>query len=207
MYYLKIGLLILYQPETAFNHIKRSRKTMPVWVPLLLYFLALSVKVLSILWTHFPLAEARVENTNIGETVISVIVPLMSLVGGIYLITAIRDGETTFFETFTAVAFSLLPYILLTLPITALSRILTLNEAGLFQFLNAAVLIWCAVLIIYSVGHLNTYTFGQTIVNCILAVLAVLFIWAVVILLWILGEKLVGFITEVITEYRLLGKG
>ena len=204
MKYLKIALLIIYQPQTAFNNIKKNRETTPLIVPLLLYMMVLAVKVLEILLTHFPLAENSVENTNFVETLTTIVIPLMSLVGGIYLVTTIRDGETSFYETFTAVAFCLIPYILLTLPLTLFSHVLTSGERGLYVVLKAAVLIWCGVLIVYSIGHLNSYSFTQTVWNCLLSLFAVLFIWAVLILLYILGEKLFGFIKEVITEYSLL---
>lgn len=204
MKYLKIALLIIYQPQTAFDQIKKNREMTPAIVPLLLYLMVLAVKTAEIWLTHFPLSENAIENTNIVETLTTIVIPLMSLVGGIYLVTAIRDGETSFYETYTAVAYCLIPYILLTIPIALFSHVLTSGEQGLYTVLKAAVLIWCGLLVVYGIGHLNSYSFTQTVWNSLLALFAVLFIWAVLILLYILGEKLFGFIKEVITEYSLL---
>lgn len=204
MFYLKLALMILFQPQQAFVLIKRRRKTMPALVPILLFLLALGVSILMVYLTHFPLADKTPENTNLLEIVFSFLIPLLSLVGGIYLVTTIRDGETTFYETFVAMAYCLTPYILCTPLIGLLSRILSANEAGLYQTLNTMVFLWCAILVIYSVSALNTYSFSQTIGNCVLAVLAVLFLWAMLILLYLLGEKLFGFFAEVYEEYRLM---
>lgn len=205
MLYLKIALMILFQPQQAFVLVKRHRRTMPAVVPLLLLALALGVHVLMLYLTHFPLAQSTPENTRLSEEVLSFLVPILSLIGGVYLVTTIRDGETTFFETLAAIAYCLTPYILLMPLLGLLSRILTSGEAGLFSVLSLLVTLWCAVLMIYSISAMNTYSFSQTIVNCLLAVFAVLFIWAMLILLYLLGEKLIGFVAEVIREYRLLG--
>lgn len=204
MFYLKLALMILFQPQQAFVLIKRRRKTMPAFVPILLFLLALGVNILMVYLTHFPLADKTPENTNLLEIVFSFLLPLMSMVGGIYLVTTIRDGETTFYETFAAIAYCLTPYILCTPLIGLLSRILSANEVGLYQTLNTLVFLWCAILAIYSVSAMNTYSFSQTIGNCVLAVLAVLFLWAMLILLYLLGEKLFGFFAEVFEEYRLM---
>ena len=205
MFYLKLALMILFQPQQAFVLVKRRRERTPLIVPLLLYALALGVNVLMVYLTHFPLASATPENTNLAEVLLSFIVPMLSLVGGVYLVTTIRDGESTLYETFTAFAYCLTPYIVLTPPLGLVSRLLTSGEAGLYGALTLAVTLWCAVLMIYSVSALNTYSFPQTLVNCLLAVFAVLFIWAVLILLYILGEKLIGFFMQVYEEYRLTG--
>lgn len=204
MFYLKLALMILFQPQQAFVLVKRYRRSTPMVVPLLLLCLALGVNVLMVYLTHFPLAQTTPENTNLAEVLLSFLVPILSLVGGVYLVTTIRDGETTFYETLVAICYCLTPYILLTPPLGLLSRILTSGEAGLYGALSMIVGLWCAVLMIYSISTLNTYSFSQTIMNCLLAIFSVLFIWAMLILLYLLGEKLIGFFAEVIEEYRLM---
>ncbi len=206
MYYLKLGLMILFEPQQAFTLIKRHRKAIPVWVPVSLLLLCLVVRIASIYLTHFPMSAQTPENTNLAESVLGLIVPLFSFMGGIYLVTSIRDGETTFYETLLAVSYSLLPYILLGLPLALFTRLMSANEMSLYQTVQFAILLWCGILLFYSIMHMNSYTFAQTVFNCLLAVFAVLFIWAVLVLLFILSEKLIDFFAEVINEYRLLGK-
>ena len=206
MYYLKLGLMILFEPQQAFTLIKRHRKAIPVWVPVSLLLLCLVVRIASIYLTHFPMSAQTPENTNLTESVLGLIDPLFSFMGGIYLVTSIRDGETTFYETLLAVSYSLLPYILLGLPLALFTRLMSANEMSLYQTVQFAILLWCGILLFYSIMHMNSYTFAQTVFNCLLAVFAVLFIWAVLVLLFILSEKLIDFFAEVINEYRLLGK-
>lgn len=133
MYYLKLGLMILFEPQQAFTLIKRHRKAIPVWVPVSLLLLCLVVRIASIYLTHFPMSAQTPENTNLTESVLGLIVPLFSFMGGIYLVTSIRDGETTFYETLLAVSYSLLPYILLGLPLALFTRLMSANEMSLYQ--------------------------------------------------------------------------
>lgn len=206
MYYLKLGLMVLFEPQQAFTLIKRHRKSIPVFVPLILLLLCLAVRVASIYLTHFPLAAQTPENTNLEEPIFELLVPLFSWIGGIYLVTTIRDGEMTFYEVLLSVSYSLLPYILLGTPLALSTHLMSANELSLYQTLKFAVLLWCGILLFYSILHMNSYSFLQTVFNCLLAIFAILFIWAVLVLLFILSEKLIDFFAEVISEYRLLGK-
>ena len=204
MIYVKLALLILFQPKHGFTLIKRYRGSISRLVPLSLLALFLGEYVACIYLTHFPLRGQAAESIRLFETIMAVLVPLLSWMGGIYLITTIRDGETTLFETVAAMCFCLLPYIVLSLPIALLSNILTAGEIRLYHALLAAMHLWCVLLMIYSVMSMNTYTLGQTLLNCLLAVFAVVFIWAVCMLIYLLQEKIVGFIDEVFSEYRML---
>ena len=141
MYYLKLGLMILFEPQQAFTLIKRHRKAIPVWVPVSLLLLCLVVRIASIYLTHFPMSAQTPENTNLAESVLGLIVPLFSFMGGIYLVTSIRDGETTFYETLLAVSYSLLPYILLGLPLALFTRLMSANEMSLYQTVQFAILL------------------------------------------------------------------
>lgn len=206
-YYFKLALLIIYEPQHAFTLIKRRRARTSFLVPLILLALCMVVHVARIYLTHYPLASSTPEDANLANELLSLMLPLISFILGLYLVTTIRSGETTFKETMTAVSYSMVPYILLTLPLALLSNIMSLNEQGLFQTLQYLVMGWCILLILYSVMHMNTYTLGQTIGIALLAIFAILFVWAVLFLLYILGDKLVSFFAEVINEYRMVAMG
>ena len=206
-YYFKLALLMIYEPQHAFTLIKRRRTRTPLLVPLVLFILCMAVHVARIYIIHYPLTSTTPENANLGSELLGLMLPLISWTLGLYLVTTIRSGETTFRETLTAVAYSMTPYILLPLPVALFRNLLSLEEQGIFRGLQAAVLGWCIVLILYSVMHMNTYTLAQTIFIAIMAICAILFVWAVLFLLYILGDKLFSFVTEVVNEYRMTALG
>ncbi len=206
-YYCKLALLIIYEPQHAFTLIKRRRARTSLLVPILLLVLCMAVHLARIYITHYPLAASTPEDANLANELLSLMLPLLSFTVGLYLVTTIRDGETTFRETLTAVAYSMVPYILLTLPIALVSNIMTLEEQGLFQAMQTLVLGWCILLILYSVMHMNSYSLAQTIFIALMGIFAILFVWAVLFLLYILGDKLISFIMEVVNEYRMAAGG
>lgn len=106
-YYCKLALLIIYEPQHAFTLIKRRRARTSLLVPILLLVLCMAVHLARIYITHYPLAASTPEDANLVNELLSLMLPLLSFTVGLYLVTTIRDGETTFRETLTAVAYSM----------------------------------------------------------------------------------------------------
>ena len=55
--------------------------------------------------------------------------------------------------------------------------------------------------------HMNCYSLAQTVFIALMGIFAILFVWAVLFLLYILGDKLISFIMEVVNEYRMAAGG
>ena len=69
-----------------------------------------------------------------------------------YLVSTFSDGEGRLKDVFVISAYSLMPFIILTLPMTLLSHILTFNEAPILSFYNNVILVYSSSLNIFIKG-------------------------------------------------------
>ena len=198
---LKRSLLVLFHPVVAFTYIQKERENFK-WYPVaVLLGLAVLVKLFSLQFTHYPLSNLGTRPNLLFECA-TLFVPLISWAVASYLMTTIMDGETMFRESMLAASYALVPYILITVPLTLLSQILELNQSGLFYSVEAIALGWVVVLIIISLKVMNHFSGGKTLVIILLSLFTVAILWVAVALLYTLCAQFIDFVVQVFTEIR-----
>lgn len=198
---LKMALLVLFHPVTAFTYIQKERDNFK-WYPVaVLLGLAVVVRIAALQFTHYPLSTMT-PYTNLIFECAKLFVPLISWAVASYLMTTIMDGETLFRESMLAAAYALVPYILMTIPLTLASQIMELNQQGLFVTLEMIALGWVVLLIIISLKVMNHFSGGKTIAIILLSLFTVAILWVAVALLYTLCSQFIDFIMEVLIEVR-----
>ena len=203
MYWVRILVGVIFHPIDAFDRIKyyRSRsKTLPIFV---MFCLVLIVRVASIYITHFPMTTLKPEDTNILLEIIKYIVPLASWGVANYAITSIWDGECFLEESMIGAAASMVPYVLLTIPVSLFSRLLEINQIGFYNFLNIGIFVWIIMLLFIGTMTMNNYSFKTTISVYIISIIGVILLWALVLLLATLVYQLYDSIKDLTIELRI----
>lgn len=198
---LKMALLVLFHPVTAFTYIQKERDNFK-WYPVaILLVLAVAVKLFALQFTHYPLSSMNA-HTNLLFECAKLFVPLISWAIASYLMTTIMDGETLFRESMLAASYALVPYILMMVPLTLLSRIMDFSQQGLFVSLEAIALGWVILLIIISLKVMNHFTGGKTVAIILLSLFTVAILWVAVALLYTICSQFLDFLMEMLIELR-----
>ncbi len=198
---LKMSLLVLFHPVVAFTYIQKERENFK-WYPVaVLLGLAVVVRLFSLQFTHYPLSTLGARPNLMFECA-TLFVPLISWAIASYLMTTIMDGETMFRESMLAASYALVPYIVITVPLTILSRILEINQSGLYYSVEAIALGWVVLLIIISLKVMNHFSGGKTVAIILLSLFTVAILWVAVALLYTLCAQFVEFVAQVFTELR-----
>jgi len=198
---IKMSLLIMFHPVVAFSYIQKERDRFKAHPIVILLALGILVRLFSLQFTHYPLSSITMRSNLLLE-VAKLFVPLISWGICSYLMTTILDGETLFRESMLAVSYALVPYIIFMIPLTLLSRILDINQAGLFNSIQGCILGWVILLVIISLKEMNHFTVGKTIAVVLLSVFTVAILWAAVALLYSICTQFIDFVREVLTEFR-----
>lgn len=72
-----------------------------------------------------------------------------------WCITSLTDGEGSFRDIYISAAYSLAPFVLIQIPLTAVSNLLTLQEAAFYIFFYILSVVWAAALLI--VGNMTIH--------------------------------------------------
>ena len=131
-----------------------------------------------------------------------VLVPLLLFLVGNLSITTLMDGKGTLGQIYTAVGYTLTPLILIKLPLTLVSNLLTQNELMYVQLLNVIAIVWVAFLLFGALLSTHEYTGSKTVATLIITVVARLIICFICVLFFSLFSELVGFVYTMFQEMR-----
>lgn len=140
-------------------------------------------------------------------TVTSVLLPFLGLwcgwVVSNYLISSIYRGEGRFKDVFVGSAYALTPFILIGVPLAALSNVMTHAEGAIYDYLQLGMYIWLVFLFIWMVQSLHNYTVGETLLNIIMSLFGLIVLAVLIFLVIGLTNELLIFIHEVYQEVLL----
>lgn len=196
---------ILTNPFDGFVILKRNRYLggLDYKTPIILIVLTVVSKIVSIYITHYPLALVIPAKANLLVETGSLLIPFFTLSCCCYLITSIVKGESTFAEQILSSAYCLLPYIIFTIPIALLSRIMSIADLSIYQSINTIIWIWVILIALVNLSVMNNYGFWETLKVAALSIFAAIFIWSIIALMYILGSQMVGFAQEIYREFTI----
>lgn len=204
---LKFALATIFYPRQAFVALKTERSRTGYLGDVIVLISIVLVRIVYIYTTHFPLAELNPRDSNLLLEIVRLIVPLLSWVVANSAVTSIFDGEVMPRQMLKASVFAVLPYVVLTIPIALISRILGTGEEALFVALRTLVTVWVGGLLFFAVMVLNDYTIVKAIWICGLSIVAMLLLWAVILLAYALTGQLYSFVSRFILEIRMVYLG
>jgi hypothetical protein len=122
-----------------------------------------------------------------------------------YLVSTFLDGEGKLKDIFIISCYIFIPYIILTLPLTLLSYVLTFNEAFIFDFTNFVITAWTIILFVYTIKEVHNYTLWETIKAIIMILFGIFIIILMGLLIYSFIGQLYDFIASIIKEviYRV----
>ncbi|MBS5661805.1 MAG: hypothetical protein KHW79_11080 [Clostridiales bacterium] len=195
-------MLHLFHPKDSLTLIKRREGKNWIHAVLILLFVVI-VRVFSVLFSSY-LFSSNKDDINLLLEIALMLIPIISFSITCYAVTSILSGEVKFKDLFTAFCFSLIPYVILTIPITALTWILSLESGGLYTGLNIIKWAWVIILGFQSVKQMNDYEFSKTVGVILLSVLAMLLLWITLFLIALFCVQWIQFFQSIFNEFRML---
>ena len=183
---------------------KRNRKKLSIWPPLILLLLVSAVRIAYIYAVHFPLSDISAVYSDLWQQVGVLLLPLVSWIIVGYALISIASGKQTLKEMFTATMYSFLPYILLMLPLAGLSHLMCGSEAGLFNLLTIGVWAWSLCLVFVTTKVMNEYSFGKMVGMVLLVAFGILCAWMILALFYIIIYQAWNFLYDVYEELILV---
>ncbi len=132
----------------------------------------------------------------------TVVVPLALWIIGNWCLTTLFDGEGSFKDIYIASTYSLLPMILTIVPATIASNFVLESELKMISFISTIGFVWLGMLLFFGMMVTHDYSIGKNIITTAGTLLAMIFIMFIAILFSTLLGKLVGFVTNIVTELR-----
>ncbi|HZG85876.1 YIP1 family protein [Paenibacillus sp.] len=120
-----------------------------------------------------------------------------------HLVSSIYRGEGRLRDIFIGSAYAMVPYIVVGVPLTIVSNVMTLSESSVYQFVDQGMILWVALLIFWKVQFIHNYSVGETLMNIILTLATMLVLGLLIFIMVGLTRDLISFVLEVLREVAL----
>lgn len=161
------------------------------------------VYILSKQLTGFIFNEDAGQEFNLFSELLSIIIPVLLWCTANWSITTLMDGEGSFKDIYIATAYSLVPLILINVPMIILSRIIVQEEQRIYQALGILAVVWTGFLIFSGLMTIHQHTAAKTVITILIAIVAMAAMLFLFLLFFALIQQLINFIYMFYKEMTL----
>jgi tetratricopeptide (TPR) repeat protein len=201
---LKHVFTMIRHPLDGFEAIKRDRIVSPI-TAVGLYVLLFVEALFALVMEGFPFNTRDLSNVSLVSEAVTLLGPLLLVVAANALVGAVNSGEGKWSDLFVGTIYSLSPFLVFWPLLTLLSRMLTYNEAFLYQASLTTLTAWSAILFFFMVKDMHHYSIAETIKSIVLTLFTIVMIIVSFLLLSSLAEQAFEFVLELFTEVFLRG--
>ena len=196
---LRYAKHVIFHPFDGFwdlTHEKRGN----MWAAHTFLALFLITRVLILMCTNFQFINAPVQYINIYEQFASLLLPFLILCVGNWSLSTLFDGKGRFQDSYMAMCYALVPYILIQLPLIVISHMISFDEAAYYSVLGSVSVIWSVLLVFVGLMQVHDYTPGKTIIFLFATVFAALVILFLILVFFSLLSDALGYFVSLYRE-------
>lgn len=179
---------VLFHPFDGFwDLVHEKRGSMAAAHTFVVLFLL--VYVMKLMYTSFQFITAPIQYINVYERWASLLLPFLILCIANWSLSTLFDGKGRFKDIYMGLAYCLVPYIIIQLPMILLSRILAFDEAAFYNVLDSLSLIWCLFLAFVALMQIHDYGPGKTLIFIVATIFgALVIIFLLLVFFSLLGD-------------------
>lgn len=199
---LQYAWYVIFHPLEGFWELKYLNKGSVVSASIILAAFCMTY-VFSRMLTGFVFNTIDLSQFNAVLEVVSILLPFGLWCGANWALTTLMEGKGTIRDVYIATAYSLVPMVLVLIPLTVASNFITAEEGFLFYRLPLVLgLAWSGILVVLgAVMTTHEYDLRKTVLTCILTVAGMVFTMFLALLFVDLVEEVAAFVNELITEF------
>ncbi|MFD0716248.1 YIP1 family protein [Paenibacillus sp. GCM10027626] len=200
---LRDALRLMIHPYEGFYRLKERR--VPLLSLAVLVAAVVAAKLGSLYMTGFIARPADRGHIDLTRELLLFLLPWLTWVVANYLVSTVKDGEGRFREVAQASAFSLVPYVVFTVPVVLASNVLALEEQVLLNWLTSIMWIWIAVLFFVMTQVIHQFDFMESAKNAMTTVVTIALIWVFGAVMSGLAFNLYNFFYQIYREVLFRG--
>lgn len=198
---VKFGFYVMTHPFDGFWGIRREgRGSIAVAVAfVVLTILTLTIEKQS---TGFLFNQNRLSDLNVLVDIITVALVYVLWCVANWCTTSLMEGKGRMQDILTAVGYSLLPIIIIRLPMVLMSHAITTNEGSFYYVLGTISYLWAGFLIFTGTMVIHQYSVGKTVTTCIVTIVGMGIIMFIGLLFFNVIQQMMTFATTIYKELR-----
>lgn len=193
---------VLLHPLDGFEQFRRRDvKSIPFAVILVIGWIA--VEIFRYFCVGFCFNSNRASDFSLWSIIVRTAVIFLVFVVSNWCIATFMDGKGKFKDIFCVTAYSLTPYIAISLLYVLLSNVLAMPENVFLWIVTAIALIWSFSILLAGLITIHQYSFSKLLLSLLLTVIGMGICLFFMILIINMAQMVVGLVSSVMSELAL----
>lgn len=189
----------LFHPLEFYSDIQSDGKA-KLRNALMIMVLAIAARLISLMLSGYAFRTREAYDVSVPLEAAWIVIPWLTWALANWAVATIMDGEGKFKDVLISSAYVYVPYIVLIIPISLLSNIMTLKEASFYNAITFFVTLWTLFLLLTHVKIIHDFELGKTMGVTLLSIFGMLIIWFIVLLVFGLVSQSLKFVLDIIKE-------
>lgn len=190
---------ILLHPVTGFEELKFNRKGSVKIANFLCGLMCLAVVIQQTLCA-FLFREQRIEDINIIWSVIGCIGMLLLLSISNWLFCTLLEGKGKFTEIWIVCCYSMLPYIMISIPLTLVGHFFTMEESFFYSTMTVLLYAWSGLLLFVGLMAVHQFTISKNIMTIFFTLVGIFIMLFLLLLIFTLLRNVYTFFVTIFNE-------
>jgi sugar lactone lactonase YvrE len=199
---LKHAFYILKHPIDGFSAIRYEGKGSAASSAIMLVLALVSFCVYRA-FTNFTFNPSIIMDISLVTVFLQFMILWLGWIVSNYLISTIYRGEGRFRDVAYGSSYAMFPLVLVGLPLTLMSNVMTLSEDSIYSFLQIGMIIWIGLLLFWKVQSMQNYSVGETTMNIFLSLVTMTLLGVLVFITFGLSSELKDFFYSVYQEVTI----
>lgn len=201
---LKYTFTIYSHPFEGFWFMKAGKRATPKtgFVILILLLVTTSIRIYT---TGYILSSISLTNFSVWLMMLVIIGIVLLYCIANWALTTLLDSKGTFGEIFTSLMYSVTPIVIMNLPMTLLSNLVSYEGIPFYNFLNVITFAWSLFLLLAANHSVHDFSMTKSVFTFLLTVIFMLIIIVIGILFVNLCQQVYVWVAAIVQEiaYRL----
>lgn len=198
---LKYGFYVITHPFDGFWGLRRENRgsIAAAFTFVILTILTFTIEKQN---TGFLFNLNRLSELNVMVDIVTVLLVYVLWCVANWCTTSLMEGKGRMQDILIAVGYSLLPIILIRLPMVVMSHMITTSEGSFYYVLGTISYLWAGFLIFTGTMVIHQYSVSKTIVTCAITVLGMAILMFIGLLFFNVIQQMVTFVVTIYRELR-----
>lgn len=199
---LNFSRFVIFHPFKGFWDLKHENRGDMESAMTILFLLVLTFIMRNQL-TGFIFNYNSPEDFNIFYQITGIVLPFFLWCVSNWCITTLVDGEGFLSDIIITMCYAMVPLIVINIPMIALSRVMTEEEAAFYYILDTLAVIWTVLLVICGLMTVHQFSVSKTLFTIIVAIICMVIILFILVLFVTLIQNIVNFVRLLANEIGL----
>ena len=158
--------------------------------------LAVIIEVLRMTLTNFQFIKINMEYFNAIIVFMRILLPIFLWTVANWSLTTLMDGKGRMRDIYMAVAYALVPSVIINTVMIILSQVITYDEGAIYIFLAGFSIAWTGLLIVAGMMMIHDYSMAKTLLSSLLTVVGMgIMVFIFVVFFSLISDTIAYFIS------------